>query len=214
MPSKTTLVITARSIAGSYVGVVNGKVRDWETLKAIYDMAMVTPPNWEAKGKDGTNLQALQDGKWIRKDKEPGGTMDSSQGIAWCGIFATYCLQCIGVPVKWKVGAGIDPLSPNLELCTYSKANEIEPGDICVKGANQHHFIVYDHTGDTLKSYDGNLPGQSIGERTYNISELKAAAMKADQEMAGKRKQMTDAEFRKYVASTPKYNFYFYRLKV
>ena len=212
MPSKITLVIYARSVASYYVGLRNGKVQNWELLKDIYDQAMEVPPNWTAEGENGNNLKAIQEGRWLRKDGKPGGTTVEGEGVAWCGIFATYCLIAAGVPVKWRNGSGITPLSPHLELCTYYKADEIEPGDICVKGTNQHHFIVYNHSGNTLYSYDGNLPGQSIGERQYNIADLKEEAKKADADIGKKRKEMSKEEFTKYVNSHPKYSFYFYRL--
>lgn len=211
MASKTTIVIYARSIASYYVGLQNGKVRDWELLKDIYDQAMSTPPSWAATPV-GDNLKAIQEGKWLRKDGKPGGTTSESLGIAWCGIFATYVLRGSGVPVKWVTNVGISPLNTYLELCSYNKANEIEPGDICVKGTNQHHFIVYDHTGDNISSYDGNLPGQSIGERKYNILDMKEAAKKADMDMQQKKKSMSPEEFKSYVQTHSKYNFYFYRL--
>jgi|GEM_PF-2058279 len=212
MPSKTTIYIYARSIASSYVGLQNGKVRDWELLKDIYDKGMETPPNWVATPA-GDNVKAIQEGKWLRKDGTPGGTTSEGLGIAWCGIFATYVLQGAGLPVKWRKGTGITPLSPYLELCSYNMSNEIEPGDICVKGTNQHHFVVHNRNGDTLYSYDGNLPGQSIGERSYNIADMKEAAKQADVEMAQKKKTMSEAEFKSYIQTHSKYNFYFYRLR-
>lgn len=201
----------ARSIAAHYVGLQNGKVRDWELLKEIYDV-MEPKRNWE-KMPQGSNLEAIQNGKWLRKDGVPGGTNFESLGIAWCGIFAVYVLRGVGIPVKWLGLQGIAPLEPFLEICSYAKADEIEPGDICVRGTNQHHFIVYDRRGDKILSYDGNLPGQSIGERDYNVTETVKLAREADMKTAQKRKELSAVDFQKYVRETSKYNFYFYRLK-
>lgn len=172
MPSRDTIIIFARSIAASYKGVqADGSFPSWDTLKDIYDRAMEKPPDWNIQ--NGANLTALKQGKWMRKDGVPGGTMDTKAGVSWCGIFATYVLQGSGVPVKWKAYHGISPLPPHLErLFGFGNLGKIAPGDICVKGENQHHFIVYRREAQMLYSYDGNLAGQSIGERTTNVNEV------------------------------------------
>lgn len=211
MPSKMSIYMYARSIAAFYVGEQNGKVRDWELLKDIYEV-MEPKPNWETMPQ-GSNLEAIKNGRWLRKDGIPGGTTVESLGTSWCGIFAVYVLRGVGIPVKWKALQGIAPLEPYLEMCSYAKANEIEPGDICVKGTNQHHFIVHDRRGDTLFSYDGNLPKQSIGERNYKVADMVKAAREADVLMAQKRQELSPADFQRHVRNTSKYNFYFYRLK-
>lgn len=212
MASKAAIYMSAGSIAAYYVGVQqDGKVRDWELLKAIYEV-MEPKPNWETLPQ-GSNLEAIKNGKWLRKDGMPGGTSVESLGTAWCGIFAVYVLRSVGLPISWKALQGIAPLAPFLEICSYAKASEIEPGDICVRGTNQHHFIVYDKKDDKLFSYDGNLPGQSIGKRDYTISDTVKAAREADILMAQKKKELSEADFQKYVRNTSKYNFYFYRLK-
>lgn len=172
MPSRQTMIICARSIAASYKSVqADGTFPSWDTLKTIYDVSMLVPPNWEIH--NGANLSALKQGKWMRKDGTPGGTTDSAAGISWCGIFATYVLICSGVGVKWVTYQGITPVKPNLEkLGGFGNWSKIAPGDICVKGTNQHHFIVYRRDGNLLFSYDGNLAGQSIGERQTPVSEV------------------------------------------
>ena len=173
MPSRDTLIIYARSIAANYVGAQNGSVQSWETLQAIYQDAMESPPDWTHNVGKGTNLDAIKAGRWLRKDGTPGGTMNEQEGIAWCGIFATYVLRGCGVPIKWRNMVGPTPLPPYLErLFGFGNRDKIAPGDICVKGANQHHFIVYDRQGNTLYSYDGNLPGQSVGTRTNSVNDV------------------------------------------
>jgi hypothetical protein len=167
MPSKECLIIIARSIAANYRGVQpDGSFPSWETLQAVYDLAMESPPDWNIQ--NGVNLAALKQGKWMRKDGQPGGTNDPSLGTSWCGIFATYVLRLCGVPVKWRAFYGITPLEPHLKkLFGFGNWSSIGRGDICVKGSNNHHFIVYERRGDSLYSYDGNLMGQKIGEPTY-----------------------------------------------
>jgi hypothetical protein len=167
MPSKESLIICARSIAFSYQGVQpDGSFPSWETLKAVYDEAMIQPPDWNIQ--NGANLKALKQGRWLRKDGTPGGTNDSSLGVSWCGIFVTYVLRLCGVPVKWEAFAGITPLAPHLKkLFGFGNRNSITRGDICIKGTNNHHFIVYERKGDSLYSYDGNLMGQKIGEPSF-----------------------------------------------
>jgi len=172
MPSRDTMIIFARSVAASYQGVQpDGSFPSWETLKAIYDISMENPPDWNIH--NGANLTALKQGKWMRKDGVPGGTNDTAAGVSWCGIFATYILIGSGVPVKWRAFVGISPLKPHLEkLFGFGNYGKIASGDICVTGSNQHHFIVYRREGNMLFSYDGNLAGQSIGERKYNVNEV------------------------------------------
>jgi len=149
MPSRTTIIIYARNIASYYVGFQSGSVKSWETLQNIYQEAMEIPPNWTLNNGYGTNLDAIKSGKWLRRNGIPGGTSIESEGIAWCGIFATYVLRGCGIPVKWRQSVGPTPLPPFLErLYGFGNYGKIAPGDICVKGANQHHFIVYDRQGD------------------------------------------------------------------
>lgn len=167
MPSKETIVMYARSVAASYKGVQSdGTFPSWETLKDIYDQAMETPPDWNIE--NGANLTALKQGRWLRKDGKPGGTNDPAQGVSWCGIFATYVLRGSGIPVKWKTFAGINPLQPYFqELYGFGNWGGINRGDICVRDANNHHFIVYERKGDLLYSYDGNLTEQKVGEPNF-----------------------------------------------
>jgi hypothetical protein len=169
------LIILARNIASYYKGVQpDGSFPSWDILKNIYDIAMASPPDWTTQ--NGANLAALQAGKWMRKDGKAGGTLDQSEGMAWCGIFQTYLLRCNGVNVLWRSFVGIDPLKGNLEkLMAFGNRDRIAPGDICVKGENQHHFLVHRRDGNTLYSYDGNLDipnRQWIAERTTPVDQV------------------------------------------
>ncbi len=167
MPSKEAMVIYARSIAANYKGIQpDGSFPGWETLKDIYDKAMENPPDWDIH--NGANLTALKQGKWLRKDGTPGGTNDPALGISWCGIFATYVLQGIGIPVIWRTFVGITPLSPHFQELYGFGSGKVKRGDICVRDSNNHHFIVYKEEGNMLYSYDGNLAGQKIGEPNFS----------------------------------------------
>lgn len=204
MPSKLAFIICARSIALSFA---NMKLDDrCSFLKDMYDQTLLERPvNWTHNAGQGTNLDALQQGKWLRKNGIPGGTSVAAEGTSWCGIFAAYCLRAIGVPAQWRVSAGIDvPLNMLEKLAGYFQSDEIGPGDICVVKENQHHFIVHKRVGKKLYSYDGNLPGQMIGERDYDIDTM----------LAGVRKQ---AEYDRSNAgklnpAASKFSFYFYRM--
>lgn len=167
MPSKETMIIYARSLAANYKGIQpNGSFPSWETLKDIYDEAMEVPPDWNIH--NGANLTALKQGRWMRKDGIPGGTNDPGLGVSWCGIFATYVLRGTGIPVKWRAFVGITPRPPYFqELFGFGNWDSINRGDICIRDANNHHFIVYERQGNLLYSYDGNLTGQKVGEPDF-----------------------------------------------
>src|SRR5687767_9193125 len=140
MPSKDALIIYARSVALTFA---NMKAEDRVSfLKDMYDRTLLEKPvNWTHNAGHGTNLDALRQGKWLRKDGVPGGASIASQGTAWCGIFATYCLRAIGVPAQWKLSTGIDAPPGMLEKrAGYFNSDQIRPGDICVVKENQHHF--------------------------------------------------------------------------
>jgi hypothetical protein len=201
MPSQLALIICARSIASSYP---NMSLDDrFSFLKEMYDQTLEVPVNWTLNSGYGTNLDALQKGRWLRKNGVPGGTSVAAEGTSWCGIFATYCLQAIGVSAKWRLNVGIN--TPMLEKrAGYYHSDEIGPGDICVVKENQHHFIVHRRIGQKLYSYDGNLPGQMIGERDYDVDTLMEGVKKQaayDQSPAGKLSPQAS-----------KYSFYFYRM--
>lgn len=205
MPSKETLVIYAASVAHSYSKM---SLDDrCAFLRDMYDKTVLEKPfNWTHDQGNGTNWDALKQGKWLRKDGVPGGTSVASQGVAWCGIFATYCLQATGVPAQWKLSTGIDAPKVMLERRSgYYDADKIDRGDICVVKENQHHFIVYRRLGKKLLSYDGNLTGQMIGEgNNPDIDTLRAGVLKQsqyDQSLAGK-----------LMPQHSKYSFTYYRM--
>jgi len=204
MPSKEALVIYARSVAATF-----GKMKLEDRcsfLKDMYDRTLLERPvNWTHNAGRGTNLDALRLGRWLRKNGIPGGTSVAAEGTSWCGIFAAYCLRAIGLPAQWRLSTGIDAPKALLEKRPgYFHSDEIGPGDICVVQKNQHHFIVGNRIGKKLFSYDGNLDGQMIGERDYDIDNL----------IEGVKKQ---TEYDRSIAGTlnpqaSKFSFYFYRM--
>ncbi len=204
MPSKEALMIYARSVA-AYYPTMSVELRA-DYLEDMYNTAMQVPPHWTLDNGKGTNHDALKQLRWLRKDGVPGGTNTESEGIAWCGIFATYCLRCIGIPALWKQFKGISVDDGSLRLLAgYTNSDQIERGDICVVKTNQHHFIVGDRNGDTLFSYDGNLPGQMIGERRYDIAVLREGVKKqADYDKSDEGKANPQSS---------KYSFYFYKMQ-
>lgn len=121
--------------------------RGWKNLKAIFDdtVAGWTEQHWKAPGYlDGVKLPG-------RRVPQQG-----TDGVSWCGIFATWCWQKAGMPVKWRAGIG-----PTAGTKVTGNAG-IRRGDICVQAAKSHHFVVVDDLGDTLMGVNGNSDWQSI----------------------------------------------------
>lgn len=204
MASREALYIYARSVAYSWAGMKREDQLSF--LKEMYDKTLLERPvNWTLDTGYGTNMDALRERKWLRKDGRPGGTSISAEGTMWCGIFATYCLRAIGIPAQWTLFKGITVPEGIIERRSgYFNHKDIGPGDICVVQENQHHFIVHDRKENTLFSSDGNLDGQIIGERTYNIEKL----------LEGVKKQAEyDSSIRGMVSpDKTKYSFFYYRL--
>ncbi len=204
MPSKEALAIYSQGIALTWAN--RNSENRCSFLKDMYDQTLLERPiNWTHNAGRGTNLDALKQGKWLRKNGVPGGTSIASEGTSWCGIFAAYCLRGIGVPAQWKLSVGIDAPSTMLERrAGYYHSDQIGPGDICVIQENQHHFIVNKRVGNKLYSSDGNLAGQMIGERDYDVNVLLAGVKKqAEYDGSAMGKLLPDAS---------KYSFYFYRM--
>jgi len=152
-------------------------------LKDMYEKTVVGKKyNWTHNVGYGTDLDALRQGKWLRKDGRPGGTTVASEGTSWCGIFATYCLRAVGVPAQWGLLTGIDAPKNMLERRSgYYTPDDIGPGDICVVKENQHHFIVHGRAGKKLHSYDGNLSGQMIAAGHRHLARRRQASVRLRQ---------------------------------
>ena len=113
MPSREALVICARSIAHNYKGVQpDGSFPSWETLKAVYDQAMATPPDW-----------AIHNGATLRPSNGPLASPRTAsraerptKSSAFRGAAFSRRMSCsAGIPVKWQTYAGITPRQPYLE---------------------------------------------------------------------------------------------------
>ncbi len=109
--------------------------------------AELGPGDVEAYWRD-----AVSDTKW------PGG-------LAWCGIFALWCLHQAGLAksVKWKLGYGF------LEVQKLPKTHQPKPGDMAYFDKPfQHHAIVESYEQGVLKTIDGNQPDVRARTRPPN----------------------------------------------
>lgn len=86
----------------------------------------------------------------------------------WCGIFVTYLLRKAGAQVRWIYRRGIHNVTgyENIEgymsVWLYGGNKNISPGDICVRGDGEHHFIVIsppDKHGTFEHCVEGNFGG-------------------------------------------------------
>jgi len=117
----------------------------WKQLQEYFDTAVSgwSPQHW----KDYQILAGVQIPG--RRIPQPG-----TDGIHWCGIFATWVLIKAGMPVKWRLGRGLS--------LPYTHGTDARPGDVCVKkGSSIHHFIVISD-GDPMQTVNGNSDNQSI----------------------------------------------------
>ncbi len=86
---------------------------------------------------------------------------------SWCGIFSVYAIKTAGIDVgNWQMGRGVSAFN-SLEVTSHP-----EPGDIgYIDKPYQHHCIVTEVNGDTVKSIDGNSGWYSeVIEKTRPIS--------------------------------------------
>ena len=71
---------------------------------------------------------------------------------SWCGIFSVYSIKTAGIDVgNWQMGRGVSAFN-SLEVTPYPKAGDIG----YIDQPYQHHCIVTEVVGDTIKSIDGN----------------------------------------------------------
>lgn len=205
MPSRESLVIYARSVAHSYATMSMDDRAAF--LQDMYEKTVVGKKyDWTHNVGYGTDLDALRQGKWLRKDGRPGGTTVASEGTSWCGIFATYCLRAVGVPAQWGLLTGLDAPKNMLERRSgYYTPDDIGPGDICVVKENQHHFIVHGRAGKKLHSYDGNLAGQMIAEGDNPDTDTLRAGVK-------RQSDYDKSVVGRVLPQSSKYSFFYYRM--
>jgi hypothetical protein len=127
--------------------------RGWKNLKSIFEDTVVgwTENHWKAPHYlDGVRIPG-----W--RVPQTGKEKVRTEGISWCGIFATWCWIKSGKASKWMAGAG--PTGAQ----RVSGRDGIQVGDICVQN-NQwiHHFVAVDVRGDTIMGVNGNSDFQSI----------------------------------------------------
>ena len=126
---------------------------------------------WPKTVRDAVR-SALAKGMWINrrpKGLHDVGTKDREMGIHWCGIFAAWVLQQSGLKVTWT-GKGITAPGNTIRKIPVGSQRDvrknIEAGDICVHGGNQHHFIVIGEIGEnTLLTIEGNVRNQEVLRR-------------------------------------------------
>ncbi len=87
-------------------------------------------------------------GEWpdgVIKFKRPGFP-------SWCGIFSVYTIKTAGIDLgNWQMGKGVSAFN------SLKVTNNPKPGDIgYIDQPYQHHCIVTEVSGDTVKSIDGN----------------------------------------------------------
>lgn len=156
---------------------INGKRRGADLLRKIFDEACERPPKWTP-----TTLQALASpGQWLHVNGS-GGTTDSKKAVHWCGIFATFVLRRVGIPVKWRYGVGIIPTGPQSKYVHKARSwiasegfdrDAFETGDVCVIPSSNHHFIVVDATKSaTLRCIAGNGSYQQIEWQNHKRSDV------------------------------------------
>lgn len=94
------------------------------------------------------------------------GKASGPQRLAWCGIFALYCLHKAGLALGtfWTFSLGF--LTKPDRTWFLPKTQAPQPGDIGYRDQPfQHHFIVEAVDGDMVHSIDGNSGAYSTVNR-------------------------------------------------
>lgn len=91
--------------------------------------------------------------------------------LAWCGVFALYCLHKAGLllHVHWEYGMGF--LTTPDRKWLLPKTQAPKPGDIGYRDQPfQHHFIVESVDGSRVHSVDGNSGTHStVNRATHSL---------------------------------------------
>lgn len=172
----------------SWVGKVGGinpvgpgqwELHGWQTLIQIYKEAGETSTSiirsWTPEMERG-----IRQGYWVRKVWAPGKTFTSveEEGVAWCGIFAVWVLKRCGYKVHWGGDRKIHMQPGDLELKAVGAGrgwqDQIQTGDICALGGNQHHVLIIDPLPGkpNVVTVEGNIPSpkrHAIELRTNRI---------------------------------------------
>ncbi|MEX2141223.1 MAG: peptidoglycan-binding domain-containing protein [Pirellulales bacterium] len=105
---------------------------------------------------------------------KPNPTTDEKNQLIpdWCGIFCLYAYKTSGLKLSsWPLRI----LSKNPEFEPVRQVSQVKPGDLGLispfGGGRNHHFLVGDINGTSIKSIDGNAGiYSSIIERSYTIT--------------------------------------------
>ena len=86
---------------------------------------------------------------------------------SWCGIFSVFVIKTAGIDVgNWQMGKGVSAFN------SLKVTSNPQPGDIgYIDQPYQHHCIITEVNGDTIKSIDGNSGWHSeVIEKTRSRS--------------------------------------------
>ncbi len=195
-PWRNAVKIEAEKWVGKVGGLdANQLLRGHDILIDIYKKAGLTETSI-VRAWIPDVISGIKRGRWVRKQPfaEEGGkwnvsTSVDTEGIAWCGIFATWVLKHCGWKLHW---ANRQMQSVNGDIKRYPQPGGgvawrdlIDVGDIIVVGDNNHHCVVTGTSpgSDSLSTVEGNLslPLQAIDRRSqtrgkvhtmYKLSDL------------------------------------------
>jgi hypothetical protein len=161
------------------------ELNGYQTLIEIYKKAGETENTiirtWTPEVERG-----IKQGYWARKQPRPkaGGGLDlftsvDAEGIAWCGIFAAWVLKRVGFKVYWGSDRKLHSNGGDLTLgypangASSGWRDQIQAGDICVLGSNQHHVIIVSAKpgAEQVETIEGNIPAP---ERHSIVSSTKS----------------------------------------
>ena len=90
----------------------------------------------------------------------------------WCGIFACSIARNSGMnSLRWTLLGG-NILGTEVRKVWGNSG--LQPGDIAIISAHNHHFIVTDVDSGQIWTVEGNTEGQAIRTRTRSVSEVVA----------------------------------------
>ena len=172
-----------RREAESHVGKVSdhpadapdGSRRGADFLRNVLQDACAAPPSWTPE-----NVRALATpGQWLNVNGR-GGTSDSAKALHWCGIFATYVLRRVGMPVQWHAGLGIEPSGKGTKWVRKYRRwietfgdGDFQVGDVAAIPRANHHFVVVDVSHPkVLGCVAGNGSYQRIERQTHDRHDI------------------------------------------
>lgn len=113
--------------------------------------------------------------------KQEYGMKVGGQTKHWCGIFAAFILRSAGLDVRWTLMKG-KIVGPSGQIKFRPGKNGIQPGDVAIIHAGEHHFIITDVQieGNAIRSVDGNTSHQKIRRTQKKLSHDRSKAAAQD----------------------------------